>query len=69
MDDSVLSDLEAFAKEKIAADQYPEDRHEFSAVKCENCGIVPFDITIEHHTGSEEGDFKGIITGECITSA
>jgi hypothetical protein len=27
--------------------------------------VVPFELTIEHHTGSKRGDFKGIIWGDC----
>ncbi len=61
----MLSDLEAFAKERIAAHRYPDDYHFFRPYRCDACGVVPFEITIEHHTGSEEGDFKGVIWGEC----
>lgn len=60
-----LSDLEAFAKEQIAADRYPKDDHFFRPFACDTCGVVPFKITIEHHTGSSQGDFKGMIWGEC----
>ena len=60
-----LSDLEAFAKEKIAAERYPNDYHFFRPYKCESCGVVPLELTIEHHTGSEKGDFKGVIWGDC----
>jgi hypothetical protein len=28
--------------------------------------VVPFRVTIEHHTGSKKGDFKGLIWGECV---
>jgi hypothetical protein len=27
--------------------------------------VVPFALTIEHHTGSRKGDFKGRILGQC----
>ena len=60
-----LSELEAYAKERIAAESYPDDDHSFSLFECRTCGIVPFELTIEHHTGSEAGDFKGVITGRC----
>lgn len=60
-----LSDLEAFAKREIAAHRYPDDYHIFTTFKCDVCGAVPFVLTIEHHTGSKQGDFKGIIWGEC----
>lgn len=60
-----LSDLEAFARKQIAAHRYPDDFHIFRPFKCENCGLVPFKITIEHHTGSKKGNFKGVILGAC----
>ena len=65
MDDRALSDLEAFAKECIAAQRYPDDDHVFRMFRCDACGVVPLALTIEHHTGSEPGDFKGVIWGEC----
>ncbi len=61
-----LSDLEAFARQRIAADRYPNDYHFFRLFGCDACGVVGFETTIEHHTGSEKGDFKGIIWGECV---
>jgi len=60
-----LLDLENFAKEEIAADQYPNDYHLFHPFACDACGIVPFTLTIEHHTGSSKGNFKGVIRGTC----
>jgi len=60
-----LSDLEAFARKRIAAHHYPDDYHSFRLFKCDTCGMVAFEITIEHHTGSKKGDFKGVIWGEC----
>lgn len=59
------SDLEVFAKECIAADHYPHDCHSFARFKCRICGVVPFELGIEHHTGSKRRDFKGVILGEC----
>jgi hypothetical protein len=60
-----LSALEAFARECIAADRYPDDNHVFRPFQCAACGAMAFEPTIEHHTGSAEGDFKGVIWGEC----
>ncbi len=59
------SDLKAFAMEQIAADKYPEDYHIFKIFKCDTCGTAPFELTVEEHTGSKKGDFKGVITGKC----
>ena len=64
-DQKNYSDLEAFAKKKIAAERYQNDFHFFGMCKCDECGIAPFTLTIEHHTGSRKGNFKGIITGLC----
>jgi hypothetical protein len=62
---TLLSDLETFAKKRIAAHRYPNDYHFFTPFKCDACGVVPLELTIEHHSGSRKGDFKGIIWGEC----
>lgn len=59
------SDLQVFARECIRADHYPHDYHSFARFKCRVCGVVPFELTIEHHTGSAKGDFKGVILGRC----
>jgi len=60
-----LSELEAFARKQIAAHRYPDDYHIFRTFNCDACGVVLFDINIEHHTGSKKGNFKGMIWGEC----
>jgi hypothetical protein len=60
-----LSDLDTFAREQIAAERYPNDAHFFRAYKCDTCGVVPFELTIETHSGSKRGDFKGVIWGDC----
>ena len=60
-----LADLEAFARECLAAHRYPHDHHPFRLFTCDACGVVGFAVTIEHHTGSKKGDFKGVIWGEC----
>jgi hypothetical protein len=62
---TALSDLEAFARTCIAAQRYPGDAHFFKPFKCDTCGVVPFELTIEHHTGSKKGNFRGTITGRC----
>ena len=59
------SDLRAFAEKSIAAERYPNDYHTFTMFKCDHCGIVPFELTVEHHTGSKKGNFRGVITGVC----
>ena len=60
-----LSDLEAFARQQIAAQRYPDDHHPFRVFACDECGVVAFELTIEHHSGSVEGGFKGVIWGVC----
>jgi hypothetical protein len=64
-DQDMLSELEAFARKQIAADRYPDDYHFFRPYKCDMCGVVPFELTTEHHTGSKRGNFKGVIWGTC----
>jgi len=60
-----LSDLEKYAGKCIAAHRYPNDVHMFSAKKCPTCRIVPFELTIEHHSGSKKKNFRGVIFGTC----
>ena len=60
-----LSELEKYARKQITAERYPNDAHFFRPYACDACGVVPLKLTIEHHTGSKRGDFKGVIWGEC----
>ena len=60
-----FSKLEKFARDQIQAHRYPDDYHFFRLKKCEICGAAPFGLTIEFHTGSRKGDFKGRIFGQC----
>jgi hypothetical protein len=32
---------------------------------CSTCGIVPLTLTVEEHTGSKRGNFRGVIDGQC----
>lgn len=66
MDSNELSDqLEDFAKQSINSQNYPDDIHNFILYKCSACKSSLFQLTVEHHNGSEEWSFKGIIWGEC----
>jgi hypothetical protein len=60
-----LSELDDFAKQCINSQGHPEDIHNFNLFSCSECKSEAFKLTIEHHTGSEEWDFRGIIWGEC----
>ena len=60
-----FSGLEGFARKCIDAHRYPGDYHRFTLARCSTCGVVPFALTIEHHTGSRKGNFKGRISGLC----
>jgi hypothetical protein len=62
-----LSDLDAFAEQCINSRNYPDHLHTFRLYVCNSCGSATFKVTIEHHTGSETWNFKGIIWGECTT--
>ncbi len=61
----VSSELEEFAMQCINSTNYPEDDHKFSLFFCKSCGSPALKVTIEHHTGSENWSFRGIIWGEC----
>jgi hypothetical protein len=60
-----ISDLRAFALDCLAADRYPQDVHTWTLFKCDVCGADTFTVTIEHHTGSKKGNFRGVIWGAC----
>ena len=63
--DNVVSDIEKYALRRIAASKYPNDYHTFRPGKCSTCGVVPMELTIEHHTGSKTSNFRGVIIGQC----
>lgn len=66
MDDwKYISELEDFAKKCINSQEYPNDNHIFLQYKCVSCNSPVIKITIEHHSGSEEWRFRGVIWGEC----
>ena len=70
MNDQVsLSDLEAYAKKRIAAHRFPNDFHTFVMYKCDTCGVVPLRLAVEHHTGSKKSSFRGVIHGVCSECA
>ena len=60
-----LSELENFAKYRLDAHRYPNDRYTFRPAHCPNCGVQPVSLDIEHHTGSTTGNFRGIIQATC----
>lgn len=64
-DKNSLSDLEAYARKRIAAEKYPNDIHISKQSECANCGVVPLELTLEHHTGSKKKNFRGVIMAKC----
>lgn len=60
-----LSALEDFAMDCLYAANHLEDQHVFRLFTCRECGFAEFKLDIEHHTGSKDWSFKGIIRGEC----
>jgi len=64
---SSLSSLDDFARQCINSQEYPDDIHNYISYSCNSCRSSTFMLTVEHHTGSTEWDFKGIIWGECST--
>ena len=62
-----MTNLEDFAHECIHAANYPNDNHLFTLYSCHSCHKQDLKITIEHHTGSKEWNFKGIVWGQCTS--
>ena len=60
-----LSDLEAFAEDQLNMDHYPNHCCAFRVFRCPDCGVVPLELVFEHHTGSQDDDFKGAIFARC----
>ena len=62
-----LSELEDYAMQCINSREYPNDDHRYILFTCGSCGKSTFSLNIEHHTGSEDWNFKGIIWGNCAS--
>jgi hypothetical protein len=60
-----MSDLKVFAREKIGANNYPDDVHIYVEANCDKCGVVPFEVTLEHWNGGSPVDFYGVIWLQC----
>ena len=61
----VISELDDFARKCINGNNYPDHYHKFTLFRCSSCCSSRFRLTIEHHSGSEGWNFRGIIWGEC----
>ena len=61
----ILSELRDYADDCINSHAHPDDFHKFSPFTCSSCSCGALRLTVEHHTGSEEWNFRGIIWGEC----
>ena len=62
-----LSELDDFARQCINSQDYPEYFHNFTQFSCSACKSADHKLSIEHHTGSEAWNFRGIIWGECTS--
>lgn len=60
-----LDDLKKYALSRLDSKRFPNDIHTFKPLVCATCGFVPLELTIEHHSGSKKGNFRGVIIGEC----
>lgn len=60
-----LAELEDYAMQCLHAQNYPYDLHRFTLFSCSECRGTCFRVSIEHHTGSSDQNFRGIIWGEC----
>ncbi|MGQ9722064.1 MAG: hypothetical protein ACUVXA_12165 [Candidatus Jordarchaeum sp.] len=65
MTKSNLPDLEQFAREIVGAESYPDDVHIYVEAGCDKCGVVPFEVTVEHWNGDSPVDFHGKIWLKC----
>jgi hypothetical protein len=65
LDPKTLHDIQSFAKKQIAAEKYPDAYHHTRFAKCDNCGIVPFSLAIEYHSGAKKSNFRGVIWAQC----
>ncbi len=59
------SPLLRFARERLCADQHPADDHQFTVFRCAICGRRELRLRIEHHSGSSQRDFKGVVFAHC----
>lgn len=59
------ADLIEFGRTCLAARRHPRDHHPCTMYACSACGAKPLELRIEHHTGSEQRDFKGVIIAHC----
>jgi hypothetical protein len=64
-DEKALADLASFARKCLNAERFPEAILSFSPAECPSCGVVPLVPTIEHHTGSRAGNFRGVMIAQC----
>ena len=60
-----LEDLKRYALKRIDSKRFPNVNHTFNLLICDSCGFVPLLLTIEHHSGSRKGNFRGVIYAEC----
>ena len=63
--DSIVTELSDFSREKLNSKDYPDYIHNFTLFECSSCKSSVFRLTLEHHTGSEECNFRGVIWGTC----
>ena len=58
--------MERFARHALSAETCPDDFYRFALDECLKCGgPTPMLLTLQHHTGSAEYDFKGRVTAQC----
>lgn len=61
-----FTSLKAYAEASLKAHRHPDADHQFRIFVCPSCEAQgPFEITLDHHSGSREGDFRGEIQADC----
>jgi hypothetical protein len=57
--------LYQYAKKRLSKGGDDPYTYTFRMAECNQCGITPVELTIEHHSGSKVNDFKGILFTTC----
>jgi hypothetical protein len=63
--DRTAQELELFARSQFPGQSQEDLHYSFRLFRCRSCSVSNMLLTIEHHTGSSQSDFKGRILGRC----
>lgn len=60
------AELAQFARECLGERDGSQEHYTFRVFGCSTCDGQVFVLNVEHHTGSEINDFRGVIRGHCV---